>query len=223
MRRFAWLEDLGLSVAAMSEMSDGDCKLPEQRERACATLGIDSERLGLVKQVHGQQVLRAQPSDSSKAARRVGDGLYTRGADSAIGVFVADCVPVFLFDPVQRAMAIVHAGRVGTELGVSSNAVRRLENHLDVDAANLYALVGPSAGPCCYEVSTEMAASFEGLGYSARGRHLDLWDANVRQLEGAGVPRAQIHIEGICTICDERFHSHRRNGDGGRNIALMVL
>ena len=99
-----------------------------------------------------------------------------------------------------------------------------LEREFEVDAVNLHALIAPSAGPCCYEVSLEMAQAFAArLGFSIEGRRLDLWDANVRQLTEGGVPARQIHVEGICTICDGRFHSHRRSGDGQRNLAVLRI
>ena len=221
--RFPLLEDLGLSVAAMSDVRDGDCASSEDRHAVCGALGLRPERLCLPKQVHGDRVLRARPSDSVESSRREGDGLSTGTVNLPLGVLVADCVPVFLFDPVQRVAGIVHAGRIGTESGVTLRAVRGLERDFKVDAANLHVVIGPSAGPCCYEVSEEMAQAFARSGFSIRGRRLDLWDANVRQLEQGGIPRKQVHVEGVCTICDGRYHSQRSSAEGRRNLALVCL
>lgn len=223
MLRFAPLEDLGLSVAAMSEKSDGNCAHADARRRVCEAAGASYERLTLLKQVHGDCVLPANASHGGEAAAREGDGLVTDEAARPVGVLVADCVPVYLFDPVKCAGGIVHAGRAGTYSRIAQRAVRALERNYGVLARDLHGFIGPSAGPCCYEVSVELAQAFEERGLPARQRHLDLWEANVLQLEGGGVPRSQIALAGICTICDTLFHSHRRKPDGGRNLALLAL
>lgn len=223
MLRFAALEDLGLAVAAMSDKSDGDCAHADTRRQVCQTAGASYERFTLLKQVHGDCVLPANTSHGSDPAGREGDGLVTDEGATPVGVLVADCVPVYLFDPVKRAGGIVHAGRAGTYSHIAQNAVRLLERNYGVQARDLHAFIGPSAGPCCYEVSVELAQAFKALGLPTSQRHLDLWEANVLQLEGCGVPRSQITVARLCTICDTRFHSHRRKPDGKRNLALLAL
>ena len=151
------------------------------------------------------------------------DGLIAREPSLPIGVLVADCVPVYFFDPIRRAGGIVHAGRAGTYLRIVENAIHALEREQGVSPGDLHALIGPSAGPCCYEVSEEIARDFDISGLPVSGRYLDLWQANVLQLEGCGVPRTHIGVAGLCTLCDGRFHSHRRNPDGGRNLAFLAL
>lgn len=217
MLRFRDFEGLGLGVAAMSDKSDGDCVEAGARRTFCETLGIAHERLALLKQVHGDRVIQAG------SAILEGDGHVTADRTLAIGVLIADCVPVFLFDPVSRSVGVVHAGRAGTYSGIVGKAVATLEESLGVKASDLHALIGPSAGPCCYEVSEEIAQDFLERDLPAKGRHLDLWQANALQLEGSGVPSSQTEAVGICTICDGRFHSQRRNPDGQRNLAILVL
>lgn len=223
MLRFTALEDLGLRIAAMSERSDGDCAYLDARRTVCQAAGTSFEQLVLLNQVHGDQVISVYPSHEDGPDPRDGDGLITRESSLPIGVLVADCVPVYLFDPVRRAGGIVHAGRAGTYSRIAEKAIHALEREQGVSARDLHAVIGPSAGPCCYEVSDEIARDFEVSGLPVRGRYLDLWQANVLQLEGCGVPRTQIEVAGICTLCDGRFHSHRRNPNGGRNLALLAL
>lgn len=223
MMRFTSLEDLGLSIAAMTESSDGDCARVEARRSVCETTGASFERLTILNQMHGNSVLSADSVQEVDADLREGDGLVTREPSLPMGVLVADCVPVYLFDPVKRAGGIVHAGRAGTYSRIAQNAIYALEREHGVHASDLHAVIGPSAGPCCYEVSSEIARDFAGSALPVTGRYLDLWQANVLQLEGCGVPRSQIEVVGICTICDRRFHSYRRKPKGGRNLALLVL
>lgn len=223
MMRFTSLEDLGLSIAAMTESSDGNCAHADARRSVCQTAGASFERLTILNQVHGNSVLSASSVRGVDADPREGDGLVTREPSLPLGVLVADCVPVYLFDPVKRAGGILHAGRAGTYSRIAERAIHALEREYGVNAPDLHAVIGPSAGPCCYEVSSEIARDFEGSALAVSGRHLDLWQSNVLQLERCGVPRRQIEVVGICTICDGRFHSHRRKPKSGRNLALLAL
>jgi hypothetical protein len=83
--------------------------------------------------------------------------------------------------------------------------------------------VGPGIGPCCYEVSAEMADAWRRSGLPARGRRLDLWETNRWQLVRAGVPAGQVRVAGVCTCCMEDFFSYRRGESTGRNMAVLVL
>jgi len=149
--------------------------------------------------------------------------MVTDVAGLPLAVFVADCVPVYLFDPQRRATGLVHAGREGTRQQVGPKALHVLTREFGSRPGDVHALIGPSAGPCCYEVSTAIAQDFARAGLPVRGRHLDLWQANARQLVAAGVPEEQVAISGMCTICDGRFHSYRRDGGSARNMALLAL
>jgi YfiH family protein len=140
---------------------------------------------------------------------------------------VADCVPVLLADPETGAVAAVHAGWRGTLARAAAEGVRALRREAGAAPERLLAAVGPSIGPCCYEVSPELAARFRAeLGPVVRedgGVRLDLWAANRRVLEEAGLPAARIEVLGLCTACDGRFFSHRRDaGRTGRQVAFIA-
>lgn len=218
MLRFSAFEDLGLSFAGMTEANDGDCSDSERRDRLASSHGF--AQVSVLRQVHGSSILLASAAGTHS---REGDGLITREEGWSIGVLIADCVPLLLFDPRARAAAVIHAGRMGTYANIARNAVRALEETFAIRPADLHVLIAPSAGPCCYEVSQSIADDFTGAGLAVSGRNLDLWQSNVRQLEACGVPRAQIDVSRICTICDGRFHSHRRSPDGRRNLAIVSI
>ena len=152
-----------------------------------------------------------------------GDGLTTNLPNLTIGVTVADCVPVLLFDPVSGAIAALHAGRAGTTLNIAAAGVQAMVAAYGTQPGDLHAAVGPSAGPCCYEVSETMAAECAAAGVAARGRHLDLWTTNQQQLEAAGLKTAHIAVSGRCTICTPQFHSYRRDKSRARNLAIISL
>ena len=220
--RFFSLERLGVSVAAISEMSDGDCGEWAVRAAFCGRLGIDAGNLVTGREVHGAEVAIAGEGDRDRCFAAT-DGLLTDVSGLPLAVFVADCVPVYLVDPVRRAVGLVHSGREGVRQGISGTAVRAMVDRLGCHAEDIHGVIGPSAGPCCYEVSEAMAEQFRGLGLPTEGRRLNLWEGTAFQLSWAGVPRDQIEVSEICTICGGRFFSYRREGGSRRNLALICL
>lgn len=216
---------LGARVAAMSDVGDGDCRLDddadaEPRRRFLQACGVEPSRLVVGRQTHSANVAVVTSADRHFPNT---DGLITNREGVPLGVSVADCVPVFLFEPVARAAGVVHAGRIGTFANISGAAVNAMCDALECDPARIHAVIGPSAGPGAYEVSEEIAEEFRAAGLPVRGRLIDLWRANALQLERSGVPAAHIHITGICTITSGRFHSHRAHGNGARNLAVISL
>ena len=234
MIRFEQFEALGVAVAAISERADGDCAWAAQggagaRRAFCARCGLDAGGLVCARQVHGVTMVRAGEADrgrggpAGKPRFDAVDAMVTDVAGLPLAVFVADCVPVYFFDPQRRAIGLVHAGREGTRQQIGPKALDVLTREFGSRPWDVHALIGPSAGPCCYEVSPEIAEDFAQAGLPVRGRHVDLWEANVRQLVAAGVPEEQVAVAGMCTICDGRFHSYRRDGGSARNMALLAL
>lgn len=233
MIRFEVLENLGVAVAAFSDKSDGDCAWSapsaEARKGFLRRCGAAWDALVCPQQVHGAQVLVVDRGDAGRGAlspdSAVGeaDGLLTAAADLPLGVTCADCVPIYLYDPRRNVGGVVHASRAGTMSDVAGAAVRRLETDLHVDPRDVHAVIGPSAGPCCYEVPEEMAEAFVNACLFARGRLLDLWESNRMLLMSAGVPLENITVAGRCTICDPNFYSYRRDGGPARNLAVFML
>lgn len=216
MIRFEQLEDLGVRVAAMSDATDGDCSGTDFGHFV-ARCGLSRGDVATVRQVHGVAVV-----DAAEAGIDA-DALVTADPARAMAIRIADCVPVFLYDPVKRTGALVHAGREGTRQGIAAAVVTALASRYGSAPGNIHAVIGPSAGVCCYEVAPAMAQEFAALGLPVNGRRLDLWGANALQLASAGLARERIHVVGECTICTDRYHSYRRDKAGGRNAALLAL
>lgn len=236
MIHFEALQDLGARVALYTERRDGNCSPaadePGQavaaRRAVCEAVDVDPRALVGLHQVHGNTVVVADAGDRGRGAESLdnaladADGLVTREPGVALIILAADCVPVYLIDPETRAIGLLHAGRLGTLANIAAAAVRLMTTEFDVPPERLHALIGPSAGPEAYEVSPQIAAGFALAGLPVRGRHLDLWQANVQQLVTAGVPREQITVAGLCTIQDGRFFSHRAEPSGERNMAVFM-
>ena len=181
-----------------------------------------------VRQVHGHQVVRAR--EPSAAPSREGDAVISDRPGLAACVSVADCAPILLLDPSSGAVAAVHAGWRGTLARAAAHAVEALVRGHGARPADLLAAIGPAIGPCCYEVSSDLAARFRGeVGPAAgnpRGRQsrVDLWTANALVLRQAGLSRRRIEVLGACTACEpEQFFSHRRDiGRTGRMVGFVA-
>ncbi len=238
MIRFEAFARHGVTLAALSDKSDGDCAFHQgadldavrgARRRLCQHCDLDPAHLVAVQQVHGARVVRVKEKDRGRGAwdrsTAVGeaDAIITDVPGLPITIQVADCVPVYLFDDRQKGIGLVHAGREGVSANITGRTVEAMISAWAAAPESLWALIGPSAGPCCYEVSTELANEFKTLGLPVSGRYLDLWEANVHQLVQAGVPPAQIIRTDLCTVCDGRFHSYRADTNAGRNLALFTL
>ena len=194
-------------------------------------------------QVHGADARVVNTAEDAKPAEnQLGDTIYCDVIVSDVkgvlaGVKTADCVPILLGDPVTRAFAAVHAGWRGTLATAVVVAVDRLKTEYGVKPENLRVAIGASAGPCCYEVGSEVIDAFTSrfgsganLFKTTRPGHalVDLSKANRDQLESAGVLPERIHTAPICTMCrTDLFFSYRKeknlHGKVGRLMAVIGL
>ena len=187
------------------------------RVRFVAAIGAAGWPLLKLKQVHSGVV---QIMDDTSAASDAveGDAAITSLPGVLLGVQTADCVPVLLADRHARVVAAVHAGWRGTAARIVELAVAALGRHYVVPPEEIFAVVGPQIGMCCYEIGEDVAEQFDEPGLLERRAewprpHLNLAEANRRQLLEAGVPEAQIETSSLCTRCrDDLFFSYRREG-----------
>jgi YfiH family protein len=175
-------------------------RIGENRRIACEELGLDAERLVANRQRHTTSVRRAVTGTPVEVA----DGLWSDEPGVPLLALTADCVPIAIVSTSGKpSLATVHAGWRGLAGGVVEAGVLALEG---LDAA---AVIGPSIGPCCYEVGPEVSGQFDSDLTS--GGMLDLWTAAERALRRAGV--ANVERLDLCTHCHpELFFSYRRTG-----------
>ncbi len=196
-----------------------------------ADLGVGPDELVRLKQVHGACIFdTATTSDVVPEA----DIVFSARGDRGVAVQVADCVPLLLADDTGGVVAASHAGWRGTAADVAGVSVRELIARHAVRAAHLRGAVGPSIGPCCYEVGGELRKAFVDAGWSALdlewwfverdGRlYLDLWKANADQLVRSGLARDRVHVSRLCTACHpDWFDSYRRDGPGTGRLAGYI-
>ncbi len=191
--------------------------------------GIDAS-LTTCFQVHSATVERAGRESHWRECDSC-DALWTSEPHVALGIKVADCLPVAIIDPVHSVIANVHSGWRGTLQNITAETVDALQRATAFDASNALAYLGPSIRACCFEVGEEVieqfAANFEGFDrYVDRSRtrpHIDLVARTSDVLLTRGFREENIFDSGLCTRCDGSiFHSHRRKKGSGRNLALVA-
>ncbi len=214
----------------------GDPGLRERRARLVAAAGMPGRIPATLRQVHGNRLLDVSEQDGRDPPRA--DGLVALRGESpgpvpwVPAVRVADCVPVLIAAGDGGAVAAVHAGWRGTAAGIAIRAVERLARR-GMRPEGLRAALGPSIGPCCYEVGSPVveavarATGVDGSVISRTGEggavHLDLRLANRLQLESAGLPPHSVACAPWCTACESRMlYSYRREGvAAGRMMACI--
>lgn len=177
------------------------------------------------EQVHGTRIHVVNASDAGRGSQSLDtvipnvDALVTT---STLGLmaFFADCVPVFLYHPQLKIIGIAHAGWKGTAGKIVLNTLEQFRK-LGGDPADCWVALGPSIGPCCYEVDKRVIKGFEEGFHQTpflkpgKPGHamLDLWEANQVVLREAGVSQEKIWVAGVCTACHtDSFFSHRIEG-----------
>lgn len=207
----------------------GDRAVDDQR-RLGAALGCEAAGVVTVRQVHGRAVAVVTPG-SSFATMPDADAIVSTDPTRAIAVRVADCVPVLLANPRGSVVAAVHAGWRGACAGVIEATVATMAAH-GAEPCDLLAVMGPSIGPCCYQVDDRVRDAFLGAHpdvnrwFVADGPghwRLDLWRAIEDQLRACGVPGAAITNVRLCTAehLDSCF-SYRAEGPGTGRLAAAI-
>jgi len=216
--------------------TDSD-QIEYNRSAFLADLGIDPTVLTLGRQTHGSNVQVVTAVDRGRGRFPKFDGypetdaLVTNDPTIALGVIVADCVPLLLYDPVQHAIGVVHAGWRGTVSGIATRTVETMRASFGTNPVDLRVGIGPSIGPCCYEVGPEVIDAWTERGIdrssaaiSNKGSHFDLWTANLLNLQAAGVDPAQVELSGVCVRCNvDRFFSYRAARRGAALAGRMLL
>lgn len=209
---------------------DAPENVAENRRRVASAAGFDLARLQVTQHVHGTRVWIVGDPTPEPAEF---DALVTNRPGDTLGAFAADCIPILFADPVARVVAAAHAGWRGTVAGVAPHTTRTMALRFGSRPADLRVALGPSIGPCCFEVGPEVVKAFEEAlpGTPAlvvpgpQKPHIDLRRATRVQLEREGVLPEHIDDRPPCTRCQpERYFSFRRDGlEGGVHMGFVGL
>lgn len=214
-------------------MHVGDCVddvLINRRELA-RSQGMHLQRLVFASQVHGSDIKQVGEGDLNYdlyTVMRECDGLITTAKEMAIIIQVADCVPILFYDENNEVIGALHAGWRGVVQGILPKAMKNLQEQGTFDVNKFQVFIGPSIGPCCYEVkgevvdavNTSIPASETCLEHRDGKIFLDLKKALLNQLTQLGVPTSNVVIAEECTCCyPQRFFSYRKEPETGRFCA----
>ena len=245
----------GASIAyGADSVSDGDLNLGftaaddpalvrQNRAAVMRALAEDaSAQLVTAHQVHGTHLALVRGADSSfqtpdGRATLQADGLMTAAPNLLLGIQAADCVPVLVADTRLRVVAAFHAGWRGTVAGIVEQGIARMRAEFGSAPKDVTAAIGPAIGVCCYAVGDEVETRFRGaFPYASQlfeqhpdATHLNLAEANRRQLLAAGLDSERIFLAHQCTACAQfagrpRFFSHRaEKGLTGRAMGLIGI
>lgn len=204
---------------------DDPDRVRRNRELAVRAVGWDPNSIVSARQVHGRRVVAVGKQHLGGAELPDTDALVTNEPGILLMMKFADCVPIVLWDPVRRVVGLVHAGWRGTVSATPAAALELMEKEYDSRPYEVIAAIGPSIGPCCYDVGADVAGEaakrFAGASVLQKmdgSYRFDLWNANAETLMRAGVAEENIEVSGICTRCrNDLFFSHRAaKGIAGR-------
>ena len=219
----------GVSVAPYASLNlgkstaDDPAAVAENRQRFCKALGFQTSQLALSKQVHEDRIQVVDAPGQSEGF----DALVTNQPGILLGVSVADCTPILVFDRKNQAVAAIHAGWKGTVAQIVAKTLTVMNEYFGTVGTDCFAYVGACIDECSFEVGEEVAAVF-ALDFKRfdadKGKFfVDLKKANQQQLLDFGVPTRQIEISPYSTVLHNAdYFSHRKEkGLTGRMLAVV--
>jgi len=179
-----------------------------------------------IQQIHGKRVIFANKKNFDKQKRiPKADALVTNDRGVALAVRTADCIPLFLFDPKNKAIGVIHGGWKSIKKEIIAATIKTMCYQYKTKAKDLKIAFGPSIRACCFEVEKKFLKNFPDQALGKSGKYyIDLVSIVKKQLKRLGVQQKNIFDSKMCTCCDHRFFSYRR-GDvlSGRIASVMML
>jgi len=202
----------------------------ENKRRLNEVLGVSANEI--IELAHGDDIFCLDESADIKSHPKA-DAVITMLTETPLMITYADCVPIFIYDPVKKAIGLVHSGWRGTLKKIAEKTLQKMKTHFGCNPQNCLAGIASAIGPCCFQVDEDVANKFLitfSLGKDLVRRIsnkflIDLWQANWLQLIEGGIRDENIAVSDICTRCKgDLFFSYRRDkGDTGRMAAIISL
>jgi YfiH family protein len=215
-----------------ASVGDDGKRVQQNKENALAAIGIGMDSVYDVHQVHSNDIVITEHALPPDGIHIKADAMITRMPGVTLMMRFADCVPILLFDPVNRVVGLSHAGWKGTINKIAGKTVEKMKATYGTDPDSLLVGIGPSIGPDHYSVGADVVEqvvssfgdSSDQLLLSHQGKsYFDLWKANIINLTEVGVNK--IEIAEICTQCRlDDWYSHRgEQGETGRFGVVLGL
>lgn len=208
-------------------LNSGDnlVNVKKNRRHLFELLNIDENKLAIPKQVHSVSVKKVtKPGIYSDT-----DALCTNSVEIFLSIQTADCLPLFIYEPDKKVVAVIHSGWQGSLNGIVPETLEKLVNEYAIQTINLKVAIGPGIQSSCYEVREDVFSRFpdEFLNQheDKEKKYLDLQSFIKNQLINQGVVGKNIYIDSSCTHCDtQKYYSYRRNKDkSGRMMGIIGL
>jgi polyphenol oxidase len=212
-----------------ASVGDDVLRVDQNKETALSTLGINMNTVYDVYQVHSSEIVLTDHPLAPGEDHIKADAIVTNTPGVTLMMRFADCVPILLFDPINRAIGIVHAGWIGTVNKIAEKTIAMMKIYFGSEPNRILAGIGPSIGPDHYsinnDVTEKVVSSFNELAdqvlLEIQGKkHFNLWKANQIILNDAGVEN--IEVAELCTRCKmDDWYSHR--GEDGKTGRFGVV
>ncbi|HSB03809.1 MAG TPA: peptidoglycan editing factor PgeF [Thermodesulfobacteriota bacterium] len=204
---------------------DSEAHVMTNKKLIASAFSFDPDRLILLRQVHQDRILILKEPHSPIPSDLEYDALITNSPNRFLGIKTADCLPILVTDPVKKVIAAIHAGRQGTGLRITGQVLKRMKVEFSCLPEDLLVALGPSIGPCCYEIDGKVFLP-EWEPFSAPRREdkwmVDLPGINIAQIKEEGIREDQIFWISLCTHCNsDLFFSYRREGQTGRQLSFI--
>lgn len=215
---------------SLSSTPDRDLVV-KNRARIASAMGVDREFLFFPSQIHETKIVHVT-SKTEKTELMDTDALVTNQRGICIAVMSADCVPILLYDRINKAVAAIHSGWRGTVARILQKTLTKMSETFGTKGSDVVAGIGPSVSQPAYEVGEEVVhavieafPNVPGLLEPQENKKakLDLWRANKIQLLEFGVPENQIEISNLCTVRNNEYFFSARKGDKGRFAAGILI
>ena len=205
----------------------------ENRRRIGAAIGVRPEDMTYTHQTHTTNVAVVRAEDRGRRFLET-DGLVTNVPGICLVTFYADCMPLFLVDPVKKAIGLSHSGWRGTVGKMGKVTVQAMMREYGSRPEDIVAAIGPSICQDCYEVSEDVIDRFRDSFNEAvwpklfyrkeNGKYqLDLWRANEEVFLEAGIRRENLAVTNLCTHCNQEvLFSHRATGEKRGNLSAFL-
>jgi polyphenol oxidase len=224
------------------QVNDKENCVLENRKIISDILNINYRSMTSAQQVHKDKITVVKEEDKGKGAFtpseaiKESDALITNLPEIPLLMCYADCVPIFILDPIKKVIGLIHSGRKGTELELTLKTLFKMKTIFGTTPRSCLTAIFPSIGPCCYNIKFQDETAnyclsednFNSKVVSKRNKgswYLDLKKANYWQLVKGGVEEKNIFVNEICTAdYPELFFSYRRDkGNTGRMAAIFML
>jgi len=197
--------------------------IKQNRKLFFDTLGVSEENIAWSKLVHGNKVLVADKPIKAEGC----DAVITNQPNVFATVSIADCTPVLIYDPKQKACAAIHAGWRGTAAGIVIVTLKAMQANYGTKGEDCLAFIGACIGEKNFEVGEEVAVQFaddvKRFDPEKKKYFVDLKKENKKQLMQSGLKENNIEVSNYCTIADnDKFFSYRKGkGVTGRMLAVI--